>query len=77
MARRKSPNVKIVMGRVRRVRIGLTLELMIAKITPNKTASKLFFTIRPGRKWAQRRVTIVVIMTLTINRITYASPMQC
>ena len=73
MTTRKSPRVKMVIGSVKSVKTGLTLELIRPKIRPKKIASTVFFTSRPGRVWEMIRTTIVVIIRRAANSIILPS----
>jgi hypothetical protein len=59
---RKSPNVTIVTGNVRIIRIGLTIELRRARTTATTNAVYTEETTTPGRIYPTTIIDIVLIM---------------
>lgn len=55
----KSPKVKIVSGKVRRIRIGLSIALTIPKIKAVTSAAVKLSTTTPGKTFAKANITRV------------------
>lgn len=71
MMRRKSPKVTTVIGKVRNMRTGLTVNLKSARTTATITAVRYPFTEMPGRISANTITATAVNNNLKISFMVY------